>query len=302
MICKVCGSKDYTIQVKLVPGSQYFRCGDCQLVYQYPLPATPVLKDLYGREDDKYFKDEGRGIDYVKGEPWLRATASFYIDQITRYYDNDLATANVLDFGCATGVMLDEFKKRGADVTGIELSKWSCKYAREKYGLMVYNENIFDVKLPESTFDIITTSHVIEHVTDPVAVIKRLGQLLKPGGLLFIAVPDVDSLGCSIFGKRWHYYLPDEHLYLFNERSINRAVISAGLNCLDVKHYLWRKRTSLQAALFLVITTSRFALKKIFSYLPFGNLFPALRVWRKLEFQYGTSKDGMIVFVTKQAK
>ncbi len=302
MICKVCGSKNYTTQVKLVPGSEYFRCGDCQLVYQYPLPVTPVLEDLYGGKDDKYFKDESRGVDYVKGEPWLRATASFYIDLLSGYYDNDLAVANVLDFGCATGVMLDEFKKRGSDVTGIELSKWSCKYAREKFGLTVYNENIFDLDLPESSFDIITTSHVIEHVTDPVAVIKRLGQLLKPGGLMFIAVPNVDSLGRSIFGKHWHYYLPDEHLYLFNERSINRAVVSAGLNCLDVKHYLWRKRSSLQAVLFLFVTSCRFILKKVLSYLPLGGVFPVLRAWRKLEFQYGTSKDGIIALVIKQAK
>ncbi len=302
MICKVCGSKDYTRQVKLVVGSEYFRCANCQLVYQYPLPATPVLDDLYGGEDDKYFKDEGKGVDYVKGEKWLRATASFYIDLIDNQYEKDLSAAKVLDFGCATGVMLDEFKKRGADVTGIELSKWSCKYAKDKFDLTVFNENIFDVELAASSFDIITTSHVIEHVTDPVAVIKRLGQLLKPGGLLFIAVPNVDSLGRSIFGKSWYYYLPDEHLFLFNEKSMHQAVSLAGLNFICVKNYLWRKRSSAQAILFLLIATSRFILKKIFSYVPLGSFFPALRAWKKLEFQYGTSKDGIIVFATKQAR
>lgn len=302
MNCKICGAQDSGIHVKISSDSQYLCCSSCTLVYQHPLPAKPVLKDLYEESDESYFVDEERGVDYIKGEPWLRTTARFFISLIEGCYKGNMRGAEVLDFGCATGVLLDELQRSGCGVKGIELSRWSSEYARKKFGLEVYNDDIFNLEFPESSFDIITLSHVIEHVTDPVSVLKRLGEWLKPDGLMFIATPDVCSIGQRLFGARWQYYLPDEHLYLFNEESMKRAVSAAGLEVIKVEHYLWRQRTSFQAILIMFYSMIRHGIKKTISVLPLGGWFKEIPKWRNLRFQYGTSKDGIIVFATKPDK
>ena len=300
--CRICGSKDSRIQVELNSGSQYFCCSNCKLVYQHPLPAKPVLKGLYEKSEESYFVDAEKGVDYIKGEPWLRGTARFYISLIKKHYRGDLRGSEVMDFGCATGVLLDELQRSGCGVKGIELSRWSTNYAKERFGLEIFNDDLFNLNFSEASFDIITSSHVIEHVTDPVMVLKRLGKWLKPNGLMVIATPDVDSIGARLFGWRWQYYLPDEHLCLFNEESVKQAVSSAGLEVVNIEHYLWRPRTSFQAIIIMIYSMLCHGLKKTFSALPLGGLFKEIPKWRKQKLQYGTSKDGIIVFVSKPDK
>ena len=77
-------------------------------------------------------------------------------------------------------------------------------------------------------FDVITLNHVIEHVHEPIKVLKLCHELLKPGGQLWLETPNIDSFGYARFKKNWRGLETPRHLILFNRSSLTQAFISAG--------------------------------------------------------------------------
>ena len=80
-------------------------------------------------------------------------------------------------------------------------------------------------------------SHVAEHLADPVAVLQEVRQKLNPGGVLCIAVPDMDSLQLRIFGKNWDVVSPLVHYQYFNEASLSRLLTTCGFENLERIQY-----------------------------------------------------------------
>jgi len=86
------------------------------------------------------------------------------------------------------------------------------------------------------SFDVITMWDVIEHVTDPVAELRLVYDLLRPGGLLMLSTPDVGSLVAKATGPRWMgYKLAEEHLYYFDEKTISLALEKAAFEVLETR-------------------------------------------------------------------
>lgn len=77
-------------------------------------------------------------------------------------------------------------------------------------------------------YDVITLSHVIEHVGDPNDALLRLQGALKPGGRLWLETPNLGSLGYRLFGRNWRGLEPPRHLVLFNPRSLRESLARAG--------------------------------------------------------------------------
>ena len=77
-------------------------------------------------------------------------------------------------------------------------------------------------------FDVITLCHVIEHVYDPVKVLKACFTLLKPGGVLWLETPNIDSYSYARFQQHWRGLETPRHLVLFNRQALRQAMISAG--------------------------------------------------------------------------
>jgi 2-polyprenyl-3-methyl-5-hydroxy-6-metoxy-1,4-benzoquinol methylase len=276
--CTVCTSPSFTNRAS-VQGTVYVACNGCGVVYQNPIPSASMVEEIYNHDDSTYFISDAKNSDFLAGEDWLRGSAKFFIEQLQQQYKGSLEGASVLDFGCGTGILLDELQKRGSRCTGVEMSPWACRYGRERFGLTMLNEDVMTVDLPSESFDVIVMSHVIEHLPNPPVIINRLATLLKSGGLLMIGTPYSDSLGARIFGKNWLYYLPNEHLHLFNDRSIRHLLESSNLRVQAIEHYLWRKRSTLGAL----------------AKLPLGLLQTTL----KGATQFVTAKDGLIAFAQK---
>lgn len=257
----------------------YSKCNVCSVTYQNPLPSLGIVENIYNQDSSEYFINEDKNSNFLQGEEWLRKTARFFIARLQEHYTQSLADASVLDFGCGTGIVLDEIQKLGSRCTGVEMSPWACRYGRERFGLTMLNEDILKVQLEPESFDVILMSHVIEHLPDPVTIVSRLAHLLKPNGVLMICTPYSDSLGAKLFGRHWLYYLPNEHLHLFNDSSITKVIESSGLQVKTIEHYLWRKCSTLGALVRL----------------PVG----IIRTTMQGATQYVSAKDGMIAFARK---
>lgn len=138
----------------------------------------------------------------------------------------------LLDIGCGDASYLEIVKEAGWSAVGLDIDPTVVENARRR-GLNVYlgGTEYFDGQ--EELFDVITLSHVIEHVHDPVKLLADCHRLLKPGGEIWVETPNNASICSSIFGKNWRGLESPRHLVLFNHRSLRGALYLSGFNCIQ---------------------------------------------------------------------
>jgi SAM-dependent methyltransferase len=189
-----------------------YRCRECGTVHQPSLPKGSELHDLYREmSDDSYLVEEtGR-----------RRTARRLLDLLEAH----VPSGRLLDVGCGHGLLLDEARRRGYEVEGLELSVDASSYARETLGLAVREATLEDLSTHAEYYDAVVLVDVLEHVGDPVADLSRACARLAPGGALLIATPDPSSLVARIAGRRWWSYIPAHHCLI--PRQTLRELLSA---------------------------------------------------------------------------
>lgn len=147
---------------------------------------------------------------------------------------NFVATkGKVLDIGASTGAMLDIFKKDGWQTVGVEPSE-SGKIA-EKKGHQIINLYFEKAKLQSNYFDMVVMNHTLEHMDNPVLVLKKVYKLLKRDGILLVDVPNAGGIGSRILGKKWPYRLPLEHKHQFTKESLSNVFEKSGFKIIHFK-------------------------------------------------------------------
>lgn len=142
------------------------------------------------------------------------------------------AGGSLLDLGCGDGAFLRLARSCGWDVVGLDPDPKAVANC-VKQGLKVLEGGIERFHRDRDLFDVITMSHVVEHLHDPVGVLKACHRLLKPGGRLWIETPNVASLGHRHYGRNWRGLEPPRHLVLFNRSSLKTALSAAGFTRID---------------------------------------------------------------------
>jgi 2-polyprenyl-3-methyl-5-hydroxy-6-metoxy-1,4-benzoquinol methylase len=140
----------------------------------------------------------------------------------------------VLDIGCGFGESLGYHRNRGCDAFGVDADINILRVAA-RHGLQV-KVGLFDANLWQaSSFDVVTLDQVIEHVTEPVELLRGIWTVMKPGAILIVATPNVSGWGARIFGRRWiHWHVP-YHQQFFTRVSISRAASAAGFSVESTK-------------------------------------------------------------------
>jgi SAM-dependent methyltransferase len=132
-----------------------------------------------------------------------------------------------LDVGCGSGGSLGVAKALGWKVSGIEMDKAAAAKAL-RFTEKIHVGDILSALFPGGGFDLVTAFHVLEHVPDPIAVVRRMLDWLAPDGQLIIEVPNAGGLGASLFGKAWSGLELPRHLAQFTPQSLASAVERAG--------------------------------------------------------------------------
>jgi 2-polyprenyl-3-methyl-5-hydroxy-6-metoxy-1,4-benzoquinol methylase len=133
---------------------------------------------------------------------------------------------NLLDIGAGTGDFLAAAKRKGWKVSGSEPSIGARAMAESKNVTLAADTAAF----PDQSFDVITMWHVLEHVYDPEWQVRELKRLLKPGGRIFIAVPNFKSADARHYGEFWAAYDVPRHLWHFSTNSIKKLFAAEGMN------------------------------------------------------------------------
>lgn len=140
----------------------------------------------------------------------------------------------LLDLGCGNGEFLSLAQEMGWRAEGVDFDEQAVRAARDA-GFQVHHGGIEVFEGVEERYDVITLNHVIEHVHDPVELLGRVHSLLKPGGVLWIETPNVESLGHRIYGPHWRGLEPPRHLVLFSSASLRSALQRTGFSRVSQK-------------------------------------------------------------------
>lgn len=177
--CSVCLGR----RIKVVDAANAFnRCLDCGFVFDSPRPTVAELIAFYSRPTQY---DGWIEAQEIRDQLWSRRVA-----KLRRHS----RPGNLLDIGTGIGQFLHHAEPYFDHVTGTEVSSSAVAAAEHRYGLAILEGQVEDLDVAER-FDNITMFHVLEHVPDPARTVSRCVELLKPNGMLFIAVPnELDAL------------------------------------------------------------------------------------------------------------
>jgi len=241
-VCEVCGGTDahavaagYDYELLTCANLwHYVQCDTCAQVWLHPRPAVAALDTIYPPTYYAYNYDElsalaRKGKEVMDGRK-LRSIVNRMPERPATY----------LDIGCGDGRYLESLVRLGvpaAGVHGIELDEEVVARARQR-GLQVTCERVEDCERFEpGSLDLITMFHVIEHVASPREVVERVAGWLRPGGVLAIETPNIDSLDARLFADGlWGGYHIPRHWHLFRAETMTRLLESVGFE-LDAVRY-----------------------------------------------------------------
>ena len=144
--------------------------------------------------------------------------------------------ARVLDVGCGPGESLRHIIDAGCSAYGVETSPQAAAQA-QRTGATVFAGTFVQARFEDDWFDGVAMIHVLEHVDDPVAALREAHRVLKPGGLLVIEVPNIESWGFALFGRRWRALDVPRHLYHFSPASLKPLLIREGFEIVRLSHF-----------------------------------------------------------------
>ncbi len=144
------------------------------------------------------------------------------LKEIESVTGKDRGQIRLLDVGCSNGAFIHAANQMGMNCEGVEPAKEAAQ-AAQKLGLKVSHGFLEEVRLPDHSFDVITLFEVIEHLKDPLSLLKECKRLLKPAGILVIRTGNADSWTVKVIKEKWHYFNIDKHgghISFFNKRSM----------------------------------------------------------------------------------
>lgn len=227
--CNLCGGRDHRFLFRKF-GYDLLKCGHCELVFVGNPPPPAEVAAFYSADADYH----GELLD--PADPAFARMAGIarqHLRMLKRSTGNAQGL-RLLDIGCSSGLFLNEAREAGFEAEGAELLPDTAAFARGHFGLEVHTGDWRDADYAEGGFDVVTLFDVIEHLPDPLAELKAIRRLLKPGGLLLQSTPNIDGLFPQLSYRLaglldyWPHPEPPHHLYQFSERTLAQMTERAG--------------------------------------------------------------------------
>jgi 2-polyprenyl-3-methyl-5-hydroxy-6-metoxy-1,4-benzoquinol methylase len=230
-VCEICGGTeverafDATDRNRKVDDRRFtvHVCRTCGAGWTLPRPAPAELAAYYTRE--YYSLDANAALERA-----LRPYARERVRRIRRF----AAGGRLLDVGAGTGMFLKTAVEEGFDAEGLELDGDAAALGAAAWGLRIRRGDLFETDLPAGAVDVVTLGHVFEHLRDPRAAARRLHMLLKPGGLLVVAVPNFASVQARFFRAAWFHLDVPRHLFHYTPAAMERILTGAGFRIAEV--------------------------------------------------------------------
>jgi len=235
--CPLCGERDENLILEATdpnPGTRaplrfaVVQCRKCELIYTNPRPGPKSIGRFYPSDyrphrrprkmsevhktSSKIAHWTGRAVPERDGSlPWI-------------------GQGRLLDFGCGGGSYLQRMADQGWQVTGLDAAVGAVQHIRQELGLKALAGTLPHPDLAPGSFDVVTMWHSIEHVHEPLAILREAFQLLVPGGKLIVACPNIASWAFKVFRENWFGLDLPRHLTHFTPNSLSTMLLAAGFH------------------------------------------------------------------------
>ncbi len=206
-------------------GKWFWRCGSCELVF---------VHDIY----PEFAQDTAHLETTYELETLQRADAGKRrkFDLTLRALAPHRRLNRLLEVGCGQGLFLEHARGAGWQVQGVDILTPVAELARSR-GLAVFAGELAQARFPDGSFDAVTMSEVIEHVVDPVSLMKEVARVLRPGGVAVLGTGNAGSWAARVRGGRWSYYRFGGHLHIrfYSPRSAAALARAAGFDSVECR-------------------------------------------------------------------
>lgn len=220
--CPLCQSADMAVfEVRGVSGVR--RCGCCGFTFA-PQAASedPQLYDAGFGDGNVHPTYERRGDGYViKNEDKLNSL----LDRFEPFRK----TGRILDVGCSAAFFLHLAQRRGWKAQGVEIAPWAAEFSRRELGVDVFNGVLEDANFESDAFDVVFSSHVMEHIGQPLPLLREMARVLRPGGAHVTVVPTQFSSPSWLLARRFYGDRPPLHVSFYSPRTYAAFLAKAGL-------------------------------------------------------------------------
>lgn len=200
---------------------------ELQLLKTHPQPAADQLGKYYESEDYISHTDSRRSLFEKLYHAVKQKALRDKVKLIEKFHP---AKGILLDIGAGTGDFLVAAKKNDWNITGIEPNEKAKGIAVSKG--VNFKDTVGDVA--DESIDVVTMWHVLEHVPDVEAYIKELKRIIKPTGIVVVAVPNFKSYDAEKYGKYWAAYDVPRHLWHFSKTAIEKLFALEGISLLKI--------------------------------------------------------------------
>lgn len=187
------------------------------------------------------YDKETNNQERFNGAQWTETRSMLEPIQATmaRHRYRDLAKfkpgRDLLEIGCGTGEFLAITKTAGHTVSGLDLSADVVEYMTKRYpDIQVRHGSLESSGFPPENFDVIAALHVIEHVSDPIGLLREMASLLRPGGMVYIRVPNLNCWYRRVLGRNWWDFCVAHEAH-FTNHSLHLALTQAGFEIVDIR-------------------------------------------------------------------
>lgn len=199
---------------------QILECLTCGSVFSSPILPYEKIAGLYKTSKQNYDDETS----------FINESYVAYINQNNALFKN---RRKALDIGCGSGFFLKALQKVGyIEVNGVEPSEEAVSKAGDIKD-RIFTGFFEQANYPTGSFDLVTCFQTLDHLIDPLSVLKKIQEVLKPGGIAYLIMHNEKSLQARLFGEKSPIY-DVEHIYLFNKETLPRFAQKAGFKVLKL--------------------------------------------------------------------
>ncbi len=210
--CALCDSTEKEAVFKTRDGHFLARCVNCGFQFYSPRPTSQQIEAYY-HEEEFYEKTNITAVEIV-------------MDILAHH---NLHQGKLLDIGCGVGALVALAQKKGWEAVGLDPSPRAAELAKQVLDLEITQSYLAESNFEPETFDVVVLLAVLEHAFDPLAIMRQVKDILKPGGRVIFSTPNLDNLTYHLMDHKPEYsWFIKEHINHFTLKTHRTLLKTVG--------------------------------------------------------------------------
>jgi 2-polyprenyl-3-methyl-5-hydroxy-6-metoxy-1,4-benzoquinol methylase len=236
--CSLCSRDNHRPLYHVADGIDIVLCNACGLAFMNPRYTNEYLKEVYQDFEVPWvqrWKDSGKGGDFITTYRKMLGQAARYEDLKLNFLSARCPEKSACDVGFGAGVFLVRAAEMGWKGLGVEIKKSSCDFLSENFNISTIAGEFPQIDFGDRKFGCVTMFALLEHVTDPRGYVEKAREVLLPGGVLLVEVPNLRAIDARFKGARAKSFRPEHHhLTFFTRRTLGRFLSESGFEAIEV--------------------------------------------------------------------